>query len=211
MSNESAIAATGTKLCPRCNLELQLSEFGISRARKDGLNIYCKACNRDRTNASRQAARERRARLKDIRDGAGDDVAEQFIVPRQPVPGGSARTFLGRTLNTLTPAERIKEAIRLGPKTQKQLLEETKLSKDEIGEALADLILWTHEIRTVVSGETRLYFLNEQARPNSSDAQSEFDPSRFDTDLSSFSSLHLLMPGRVDSKHDHKENAWIAA
>jgi hypothetical protein len=211
MSNESAIGATGTKLCPRCNLDLQLSEFGISRARKDGLNIYCKGCNRDRTNASRQAARERRARLKDIRDGSGADVAEHYVTPRQPVSGNAARTFLGRSLNMLSPAERIKEAIRLGPKTQKQLLEETKLSKDEIGEALADLILWTHEIRTMVSGETRLYFLNEQARPNSAESQSELDPSRFDTDLSSFSSLHLLMPGQVKSKQDHKENAWIAA
>ena len=37
----------------------------------------------------------------------------------------------------------------------------TKLGKDEIGDALANLLLWTREIRTQVVDNTRMYFLNE--------------------------------------------------
>src|ERR1700741_5377998 len=46
------------KKCPRCEESLPLSEFGVCRARKDGLNLYCKRCIRQKIALSRQALRE---------------------------------------------------------------------------------------------------------------------------------------------------------
>ena len=36
------------KICKRCERDLPLSEYGVDRARKDGLNLYCKSCIRDK-------------------------------------------------------------------------------------------------------------------------------------------------------------------
>src|ERR1043165_10100076 len=53
------------KRCPRFEESLPLSEFGICRARKDGLNLYCKRCSRQKIALSRQALREyKKARVK---------------------------------------------------------------------------------------------------------------------------------------------------
>ena len=53
------------KRCPRCEESLPLSEFGVCRARKDGLNLYCKRCIRQKIALSRQALREyKKARVK---------------------------------------------------------------------------------------------------------------------------------------------------
>src|SRR5207253_7831545 len=53
------------KRCPRCEESLPLSEFGVCRARKDGLNLYCKRCIRQKISLSRQALREyKKARVK---------------------------------------------------------------------------------------------------------------------------------------------------
>lgn len=42
------------KRCPRCEESLPLSEFGVVRARPDGLNLYCKQCVREKMAAFRQ-------------------------------------------------------------------------------------------------------------------------------------------------------------
>lgn len=34
----------GTKVCPKCKMELPISEFGKHKATKDGLRCYCKKC-----------------------------------------------------------------------------------------------------------------------------------------------------------------------
>jgi SMC interacting uncharacterized protein involved in chromosome segregation len=47
------------KRCRYCEHDLDPEkDFGVSKVRKDGRNIYCKKCNRFKTNASRQASRE---------------------------------------------------------------------------------------------------------------------------------------------------------
>lgn len=57
--------AVELKKCPRCEESLPLSEFGVCRARKDGLNLYCKGCIRQKIAHSRQALREyKNARIK---------------------------------------------------------------------------------------------------------------------------------------------------
>jgi hypothetical protein len=40
-----------SKKCPCCRLEKDLSEFGVSRNRADGLNIYCRPCVREKNKA----------------------------------------------------------------------------------------------------------------------------------------------------------------
>jgi hypothetical protein len=60
----------------------------------------------------------------------------------------------------ISPVERVKDAISRGFHTQRAIRSETRLGADEIGDALADLLLWTKEIRTQVVDDTRLYCLN---------------------------------------------------
>ncbi|HEU4870047.1 MAG TPA: hypothetical protein VFT08_04290, partial [Pyrinomonadaceae bacterium] len=71
--------------------------------------------------------------------------------------------YTAKSLSKLSPVERVRDAIRRGSRTQREIAQETKLGKDEIGDALANLLLWTHEIRTQVVDNTRMYFLNDAA------------------------------------------------
>jgi len=201
MTEDSTPFSAGLKGCPRCNVNLPLDHFGISRARKDGRNIYCKRCNRDRTNASRQSARERQEKQKGAR-------ISHVATGRTNVNGARAESFgrfelscqsLPRSTACLSPVERVREAIRSGPKTQKQILEETKLSKDEIGDALADLLLWLHEVGTHSVGDTRLYFLKAERDGESESETQNGTRSEFDSDVSSFSNLPFFVRGKAAS------------
>ena len=64
-------------------------------------------------------------------------------------------------LRKLSPADRVREAIRCGAHTQKEIAQVTKLPKDEVCDALANLLLWTREIRTQIVRHQRMYFVNE--------------------------------------------------
>lgn len=72
-----------SKCCPRCNETKLLTEFGVCRARKDNLNLYCKLCAREKVYQGRQGLREYKAqrpkrkesvksRKKPITDGSID-------------------------------------------------------------------------------------------------------------------------------------------
>jgi len=208
---EAQADAIQLKKCPRCNESLPLLEFGVCRARKDGLNLYCKQCIRKRIAQSRQAMRE----YKSARNQHGVNLlAKRRASENSNQPAEFSSGYVARMLKKLTPAERVREAIRGGARTQKQIAHETKLAKDEIGDALANLLLWTHEIRTRIVDNTRMYFMNEpiEDQPmmlggrNSSGIfglRSESEPS--------FSSLHVLMPGKTPAEEQHKVGGWIAA
>ena len=137
------------KHCPLCSADLPIDEFGICRARKDGKNLYCRTCINAKVTASRRALREYKA------------------VQKQRIERRAEHAIQGRySLFKLSPIDRVREAVRKGCRTQGEIATATMLSKDEIGEALANLLLWTREIRTQVIDETRLYFLNEpQEKP----------------------------------------------
>ena len=120
------------KRCPRCEESLPISEFGVCRARKDGLNLYCKGCIRQK------------------------------------------------------------------------IAQVTKLPKDEVCDALANLLLWTHEIRTQVIGHNRMYFVNDAAEES---AKSDAAQTRRKRGLNpSFSSVGVLMPGRKPSARGKKRS-----
>ena len=190
------------KICPICNKELRIGEFGVCRARKDGRNLYCKTCIRNKVTESRRALKEYRSARK------------RYVA--QPLADGGS--FLDgepsgnhpRVLSKLSPVERVREAIKKGARTQKEISQETKLGKDEIGDALANLILWTREIKTVMVNNIRVYSINESApAPLREDV---FDVPQRKRDVpSSFSALQGLMPGRNPEGEPEKIGGWVAA
>jgi hypothetical protein len=105
----------------------------------------------------------------------------------------------------------VREAIRKGARTQKEIAQETRLGKDEIGDALANLLLWTREIKTKMIDNNRHYFINESADlPIREEA---FDLPLRKGDLpSSFSALQGLMPGKSpEGEEREKIGGWVAA
>jgi hypothetical protein len=138
------------KHCPLCVQDLPVVEFGIVRARKDGRNLYCKACIRTKSKTQREGRRDykhehqlalRRKREKEQRE------RESQAPPTAP-----------DTPAALTPVQRVKLAIQGGARTQREIARETHLKADGVGDALAQLLLWTGEIRTKVVDNTRIYF-----------------------------------------------------
>ena len=194
------------KRCPRCEESLPLSEFGICRARKDGLNLYCKRCIRQKIAISRQALREyKQARVKHG-GNSSNDRARLTIDAKAAV---SSRR-IARMLRKLSPADRVREAIRFGAHTQKEIAQVTKLPKDEVCDALANLLLWTREIRTQIVRHQRMYFVNE-AMEELAKAQAA-DLKRKRSLNPSFSSVGVLMPGRKPAaKGKKRSNKALAA
>jgi hypothetical protein len=197
------LSSPQVKLCPICSKELPISEFGICRARKDGRNLYCKSCIRQKVTQSRRALKEyKSARKKYISQQV--EIAE-LLSGDASGQGG----YPAKAMSKLSPVERVRDAIRRGSQTQREIAQETKLGKDEIGDALANLLLWTHEIRTQVVDNTRLYFLNDNADSTVDDEPSL--PARKRDVPSSFSSLQGLMPGRNPEGEPGKIGGWVAA
>ena len=198
-----------TKDCPLCNQSLSLAEFGVCRARKDGRNLYCKSCIRKKVTDSRQALREyksARKRYVTQQDFESNDIS---LADSGSHP---ATQHVTRVVSKLSPIERVRVAIKKNARTQREIALETKLGKDEIGDALANLLLWTHEIRTEVIDSTRMYFINES--PQVGFWQPEGGPRipRRKPDVpSSFSALQGLMPGKKPEGEPEKIGGWVAA
>lgn len=195
--------APDVKHCPICSNDLPISEFGICRARKDGRNLYCKSCIRHKVTQSRRALKEYKTARKKY-TSQQVDIAELFS------DSPTAAQYPPKAMSKLSPVERVRDAIRRGSRTQRDIAQETKLGKDEIGDALANLLLWTHEIRTQVVDNTRLYFLNDSAETATVDDGPRLPARKHDVP-SSFSCLHGLMPGRNPEGEPEKIGGWVAA
>lgn len=201
MTGLAEVSVVELKRCPRCEESLSLSEFGVCRARKDGLNLYCKRCIRQKIAQSRQALREyKNARIKH----GSTVVPERSRVAIDAKSGFSPRR-IARMLRKLSPADRVREAIRCGARTQKEIAQVTRLPKDEVCDALANLLLWTHEIRTQVVSHTRMYFVNEATEELSKTAETAQAMRRHGLNPS-FSSVGVLMPGRKPSAKGKKRS-----
>ncbi len=192
------------KDCPICTQTLPLSEFGICRARKDGRNLYCKSCIRKKVTDSRRALRE----YKSVRKRYADETSQN---PSLALSEAETASSVGeqRILRKLSPLERVKEAIRNGARTQKEIRKAANLSDDEVGDALANLLLWTREIRTELKDNNRVYFLNEIEPISYRDEP--LLPRRKPDVPSSFSALQGLMPGRNPEGETEKIGGWVAA
>jgi hypothetical protein len=194
------------KHCPICSQQLPLSEFGVCRARKDGRNLYCKSCIRKKVTESRRALKEYRSARKRYVSQPLSEHSEHSSLGAD-APSGS----YARLLSKLSPIERVREAIRKGARTQKEIAQETRMGKDEIGDALANLLLWTREIKTQIVDNNRLYFINESADlPIREEA---FNIPRRKGDVpSSFSAIQGLMPGKnPEGEEPEKIGGWVAA
>ncbi|MDQ3172692.1 MAG: hypothetical protein M3Q91_03150 [Acidobacteriota bacterium] len=198
-----------TKDCPLCNQALPVSEFGICRARKDGRNLYCKSCIRKKVTDSRQALREYKCARKRYVTLQALESNDMSLADSDSY---AAAQHVTRVVSKLSPIERVREAIRKNARTQKEIAQETKLGKDEIGDALANLLLWTREIRTEVIDNTRMYFINESPQLAFSPAEGELKIPRRKPDVpSSFSALQGLMPGKKPEGEPEKIGGWFAA
>ena len=200
MTRLAEVSAVELKRCPRCEESLPVIEFGVCRARKDGLNLYCKRCIRQKIAHSRQALREyKNAR---IRHGA-TVVPERSRVSIDAKSGFSPRR-IARMLRKLSPADRVREAIRCGAREQKEIAQVTRLPKDEVCDALANLLLWTREIRTQIVRHQRMYFVNEalEELTKAQGTGSKRKPSL----SASFSTVGVLMPGRKPSAKGKKRS-----
>jgi len=200
---EENLTSPQLKHCPICSQDLPVAEFGICRARKDGRNLYCKSCIRQKVTQSRRA-------LKEYKSARKRYISQQIEMTELIAADASSASYPAKSISKLSPVERVRDAIRKGSRTQREIAQETKLGKDEIGDALANLLLWTHEIRTQVVGNTRLYFLNDAG-----DAAAVEDtprlPARKRDVPSSFSCLQGLMPGKNPEGEPAKIGGWVAA
>jgi len=192
-----------TKNCPICSLQLPISEFGVCRARKDGRNLYCKSCIRKKVTDSRRALKEYRSARKRY---VGQPLAEGASALDNEASGNYPRM-----LRKMSPVERVKDAIRNGSKTQKEIRKGANLSDDEVGDALANLLLWTREIRTELVDNQRLYFLTEPVVGPVNYRDEPQLPQRKRDVPSSFSALQGLMPGRNPEGEPEKIGGWVAA
>ena len=195
------------KNCPICSQQLPLSEFGVCRARKDGRNLYCKSCIRKKVTESRRALKEYRSARKRY---VTQPLSEHSPTSPLDREAHSSANYT-RLLSKLSPVERVREAIRKGARTQKEIAQETRLGKDEIGDALANLLLWTREIKTQIVDSNRHYFINESSElPIREEALTI--PQRKGDVPSSFSVLQGLMPGRnPEGEEPEKIGGWVAA
>jgi hypothetical protein len=194
------------KNCPICSQQLPLSEFGVCRARKDGRNLYCKSCIRKKVTDSRRALKEYRSARKRYVSQPLLDSADALSTH-----DGDSSTMFPRTMSKMSPIERVREAIKKGARTQKEIAQETRLGKDEIGDALANLLLWTREIRTQTIDNTRFYFVCESPESQAAREETSNLPQRKRDVPSSFSALHGLMPGKKPEGETEKIGGWVAA
>src|ERR1700752_4485871 len=200
---EEKLLSPQLKHCPICSQDLPIAEFGICRARKDGRNLYCKSCIRQKVTQSRRA-------LKEYKSARKRYISQQIEMTEMMAGDSASPHYPSKSVSKLSPVERVRDAIRKGSRTQREIAQETKLGKDKIGDALANLLLWTHKIRTQVVGNTRLYFLNEAGEAATVEETPQL-PARKRDVPSSFSCLQGLMPGRNPEGEPAKIGGWVAA
>lgn len=139
------------KRCPRCTKDLPIGEFGVNRQKASGRNVYCKRCNRFKTNTSREAKREREGRVKGARKRRVAPVIPKTRVEKPITP-------------VLRDIEMVKAALCGGPLTQTQIASQTTLTIDKIGEALAELMLERGEVVRRKDGDQNVYSLARKVK-----------------------------------------------
>jgi hypothetical protein len=185
---------TPFKTCPThlpTPVELPFTEFGVSRARADGRNLYCRGCIRRKVTESRRALKEYRAARKLNTTRPVTKAAPLIGNPNSPVNQA-------RVLVELPPEERVRRVIANGARTWGKIAKASGLDEDAMGIALATLLLWTREIKTRTVDDTRHYFINNEEQWSEVRGQRLEGPElpQRRPDSQSFSALEGLMPGK---------------
>jgi DNA-binding HxlR family transcriptional regulator len=196
------------KRCPRCEESLPLSEFGICRARKDGLNLYCKACIREKTAIVRAGVRQYKAARQRITAPTGRPTVDR--PPR-------LRVLTRERFLKLQPHKRVLFVLTKlfpQPQTFEDLRHSCRVSRDELSDALARLVGIGLPVGTRNGTDPRVYFLKprseveaqlkaEQGHEAARSQQSNSRQRRARTTRSeigpalSFSTVNFLMPSRI--------------
>src|ERR1041384_8412506 len=96
------LSSPQVKHCPICSKDLPISEFGICRARKDGRNLYCKSCIRQKVTQSRRALKEYKTARKKYISQQQVDIAE-LLSSDASVSGH----YHAKQMSKLSPVERV--------------------------------------------------------------------------------------------------------
>lgn len=142
-TNLASVETQETKKCAGCQYPKPLSAFGRNAANDnagacDGLNIRCRGCVNIKIAEHRQNLREYKARVR-----------PQIVLPkRKPnmTARGYKRAFRSQTKDA-TPEQKILLAIQAGAKTQGEIRRIASLSRDEVSDGLAVLILDLHKLQ----------------------------------------------------------------
>jgi hypothetical protein len=162
------------KHCPICTQDLPAGDFGFCRARRDGRNLYCKPCIREKVRASRRSFKE----YKSIRKQSLQSRIEAQL--ETPI----------RIVDREYPIDKVRDAIKSGHDTLRLIVAKTKLPTDQVTDLIADLLLWKKEIKSEMVGETRVYFFVEE-KPEALPI-----PNRKSVVLAPFHAVPEFMPGR---------------
>lgn len=104
------------KTCGDCQLDLPIDNFGVTRNRRDGLNKYCRACCRRKTN-------QNRATLREMAEARANGIIRKPDRIWKPRPK--------------TAPEKVREAIESGAHTRREIKLITRLDWDELMDCLA--------------------------------------------------------------------------
>jgi hypothetical protein len=154
------------KMCPRCSKLLPVTEFGVNRARAliDGLNCYCKTCVNEMVTARRKRLKEKAA----IQPGCREALTLKHRIVEAVESGARTQTEIALAIGGFSPELRValdsgslrtrllkdECGVRL---TQSELRWQALLITDELGNALASLLL-TRGIRsTTTENGARVY------------------------------------------------------
>lgn len=134
------------KECWRCHLPKDLSEFGANRSRPDGKAVYCFPCNRLFTNEFRQRQREYKKHRK------------MFINKQPTLPYKTRETRAATSsLHLAITARRVQAVIAEGSIKWDTLRRRTRLTNDQLGLAIAELLLDRRSIRSKTINGERFY------------------------------------------------------
>lgn len=128
------------KRCPVCNRDLDIDEFGICRPRKDGRNLYCKECIREKVKQHRRLKKTYRQAQKSLLEQPDRKPLVMSPVPR------------------ITTIDKVRIAIERGARTREEIKDASCLDWDEVTDALAILAFDQRTIQLQkVNSEARFY------------------------------------------------------
>lgn len=134
------------KFCPKCEKKLWIKCFGISKARKDGRNCYCKECALAKVHEFRQRIRAMKAAIRERKA-----VIETLERKPNVLSEAASESVL----------EKVRNAVEAGCATRDQIQANTKLDWDDLGVALAELTFERGVLRIERVGSKREFHLAE--------------------------------------------------